>query len=482
MGALEEELAQQRLWKKRPGFENFRAFDTLLENEFLSPAEHSARAAAGARGIVRYAAQNVPYYAKLFARLGLQPQDIDGIDELAKLPPLSKHDVLEQHDELRARSLPPGEAVWGRTQSSGTTGRRVAVVHSNRSNAMFHLLRHRNCRWHRLHPMRSRVDVRPGSDVFPARQAGQPEPRYLQMPAWRYLGRFFETGPEFAFPLSRPMEQQVELLAELRPDYAMSMPGAFEEWLFANNGRNPADSLKCLIGVGSQLTPSLRARLEQGYGIPVHMSYGLNEIGMVGVRCREGRYHVHSEHCLVEIADNDGHPCPPGQTGHVLVTGLSNLAMPLIRYDTGDLAEVAEGPCPCGRTLPSFGKLGGRYRRYAGLPDGTRERIRAIRVAIESSSHNELAFLRRYQVYQDRQNNFTLRLRTAGPIPDAFRAALQKAWEPVLGNPPSPLTIVELDQIATSSAGKILDFVSDFHTDSAAAPSPEATTQPLADT
>ncbi len=482
MDAKAEELAQHRLWKRKPGFESFAAFDTLLENEFISADEHAARTAAGVRGMVHFAVSQVPHYANLFARLGLRPGDVQSPSELAKLPALTKHDVLEHRDALRARSLPPGEAIWGQTQSSGTTGRRVAVVHSNRSNAMFHILRHRNCRWHRLDPMKPRVDVRPRSDVLPGAAGKDGEPRYVHMPQWRYLGRFFETGPEFAFPLSRPMEEQIALLQELRPAYAMTMPGAFEEWLLAAGGHKPVDSIEALIGVGSQLTPSLRGRLEQAYDVPVHMAYGLNEIGMVGVRCHAGRYHIHAEHCLVQIADAEGRPCAPGQIGHVLVTGLSNPAMPLIRYDTGDLAEVVEGPCPCGRTLPSIGELAGRYRRYAGLPEGTRERIRAIRVAIEDAPPDELRFLRRYQVHQDAQNRFTLRLKTVAPIPQAFRERLLEAWQPVLGSPPSPLAIVELDDIATSAAGKILDFVSEFHTDSASHAASTERSDPIADT
>jgi phenylacetate-CoA ligase len=202
------------------------------------------------------------------------------------------------------------------------------------------------------------------------------------------------------------------------------------------------------------------------------MGYGLNEIGRVAARCDAGRYHVHSEHCLVEVVDGDGKPCRAGETGHLLVTGLRNHAMPLFRYDTGDLAEAVEGPCACGRTLPAFGEIAGRYRRYAGLPPMSRERVRALRDAIEATPPSGLAFLRRYQIHQDRENRFTVRLKTVTPIPDNFKEALLAAWAPVAGHPPMPLAIVEVDAIATSPSGKLLDFTSDFHTDSATSPIP----------
>lgn len=477
--ALAAELEEHRKWKLRPPYENFRAFDALIQNEFRPPQQHERHLAVAVRNIVRFAAESSPYYARLLERRGLKREDIETPADLSKLPPLTKHDLLEYREDLRSRALPVGEHITGQTQSSGTTGRRVTVLHSSGSDGMFQLLRHRNARVHRLDPMATRVDVRQRSDVFSNLAPGQDEPRFVNYGYWRGLGVYFHTGPEFAFPVSRPMDEQVALLKELRPDYAMTFPGVFEEWLLANGWHKPVDSIKTLIGIGSQLTPSMRARLEESYAAPIHMNYGLNEIGMVAVRCPSGRYHVHIEHCLVEIADSDGQPCKPGEIGHVLITGFRNFAMPLIRYDTGDLAEVASNPCPCGRTLPSFGEIAGRYRRYAGLPEGTRERVRAIRETIENCSADELAFLRRYQIHQDKQNNFTLRLRTVASVPDIFRNKIESAWAPF---PSSALTLQVLDDIATSPSGKILDFTSDFHGDSAYPANFDRAVRPLADT
>lgn len=466
MDALERELRQHRLWTLKPEFANFRVYDELLENEFRAPADQAARMSRAVRGMVSFAASGTPYYAALFKRLGLTSRQIEQPEDLARLPTLTKHDLLEFAQEIRAPRLPPGEKLHKVTKSSGTTGRPVAVMHTVKSTVMFGLLRHRTARWHELNPMDSRIDVRPRGDIFRQPDGSTiADGEYTSLPNWHYLGLHFHTGPEYGINVSTPMERQVEILQRLRPAYATSFPGVFEEWLLANSGRKPVDSLRAIVGIGAQLTPSLRARLEASYGTPVHMSYGLNEIGKVATRCNAGRYHVNTEQCLVQITREDGGPCAPGEVGRVLVTGLNNAAMPLIRYDTGDLAEAVDGPCPCGRTLPSFGDIAGRYRSYAGLPAGSRERVRAIRVAIEAYPPEGLTFLRRYQLHQDLQDRYTLRLRTVSPVPDAFRQHVLKAWEPVLGSPPSPLAIVEVDDIAASPSGKLIDFMSDFHTD-----------------
>lgn len=464
MDALERELRQHRLWRLKPRFANFRAYDQLLENEFRSPGEQDARMERAVRGMVHFAVANSPFYAALFKRLGITSNDVDGPDDLAKLPTLTKHDLLESAKELVVPRLPPGEALFKRTKSSGTTGRPVTVLHTVKSTVMFGLLRQRTARWHELAPMESRIEARPRLDIIPGPD-GKPttDGHYAILPQWNYLGLHFHTGPEYAMTVSTPMERQIEILQELRPTYATSFPGVFEEWLLANSGRKPVDSLRAIIGIGAQLTPSLRARLEESYGAAVHMSYGLNEIGKVATRCKAGRYHVNTEQCLVQIARDDGSACAPGEIGHILVTGLNNAAQPLFRYDTGDLAEAVGGPCPCGRTLPSFGDIAGRYRSYAGLPARSRERVRAIRNAVEQYPPEGLAFLRRYQLHQDLQDRYTLRLRTVAPVPEEFRQHVQRAWEPVRG--PTPLTIVEVDEIAAAPSGKLIDFISEFHTD-----------------
>lgn len=466
MTAYDQELQQHRRWKLKPQFRSMRIWDQLLENEFRAPDQHDESEARAVRSMIRFAAEHCPYYATLFKRTGIRAEQIDGPNDLAKVPIVTKLELIEFFEELRSRVLPAGEKIRGTTKSSGTTGRPAVVLHTESSNAMFTFLRHRNSRWHRLDPAGSRVDVRPPPDVSQQRD-GSPNPsdHVVRHAAWRYLGTFFETGPEYAFNISDPIEQQVGWLRELRPRYAMSGPSIFEEWLLASEGRKPVDSLEVLIGIGSHLVPSLRSRLERAYRIPIHQSYGLNEIGMVAVRCSAGRYHVHTEHCLVEIVDDHGQACEEGETGRVIVTGLRNYAMPLIRYDTGDLAQPTVGPCACGRTLPSFGEIAGRYRRFAGLPAGTRGRFDAIQQAIDSCPPEELTFLRGYQVHQDRENRFTLRMRTVTPIPDAFRQRVVVAWGAVAGAPPLPLKIVEMDEIPRSPSGKVLDFVSDLHTD-----------------
>lgn len=109
-----------------------------------------------------------------------------------------------------------------------------------------------------------------------------------------------------------------------------------------------------------RLPESLRAELEQGFGMLVRQGYGTADVGCIAYECPElTGMHV-SSRCWVEVCDPaTGQPLPMGETGEVVVTPFSR-AYPLVRLATGDLSYFAEGACPCGRTAPRLGGIVGR--------------------------------------------------------------------------------------------------------------------------
>jgi len=457
--SLEEELAELGRWKLRPEQAQMRIFERLTRNEFQAVGEHRVRSDNALANFVHFAASRVPYYRDLFSQRALRPDAIRGVRDLPRLPVLKKQDVIERAGEMRAGRLPDGEEPPVVYSSTGTTGQPVTVLMSRSSSRMFAYLWHRQARWFRFDPKGCFAKIRIPS-TLPRQVDGSPMPKGVAMrrDGWTYLTPFFETGPEVTFSISEPVEKQIGWLRHFRPSYMLAYPGVFEELALACDSAPPVSGLKALLGIGSTATPSMRAWIERVYGIPLEQNYGLNEIGMVAIRCVAGRYHVNTETCLVEIVDREGQPCAPGTRGHVLVTSLQNIAMPLIRYDTGDIALAVDGPCPCGRTLPSFGEIAGRYRRYAGLPAGTRERVRALQQEVEAMPPELVRNLRRYQVYQDAENRFEVRVKVVGPLPPEFEGRLRERWKTVCGDPPRPLAIIEGATILSSPGGKRLDF------------------------
>jgi phenylacetate-CoA ligase len=412
---------------------------------------------------VGFAVAHVPYYRDMFARLRLTADDIARRQDLPRLPLLTKRELREHFENLRPETLPPGVVIWGTASSSGSTGPPTKVVFSEAANTMFTVLNQRQTRWFRRDPRRTLASIRLSSANLQATPAeGLADGQTLRVPRWRYVGVFFETGPSLYFNITNPVEAQVAWLRRERPDYLIIRSHALEHLAMTCAGERPCESLLAVTAISEAISPSTRRHLQAIYGARVDQGYGLNEIGLVGMRCEADRYHVHREHCVVEIIDEAGLPCRPGRSGRVVVTGLQNYAMPLIRYDTDDLATATAGPCPCGRTLPSFGEIHGRYSRIVSLPEGTLDRVAALRTALQGMPTKLGRGLRRYQIHQFSDGRFELRLVFVSPMPGGFVEHLQRAWSAAVGKTGWPLTTRQVTEIPFETTGdKFEDFVSE---------------------
>lgn len=462
--SLEQEREEQAKWRLLPHCGDMRGFDELVTSEFLPQEVLRDHEAHRLKDMLSFAVGSVPYYRDLFARSGLSVADIAGGRDLSKLPLLSKLTLAQEGKRLHTEQLPPGEHLQGITLSSGTTGRPARVLQTRRNNMMFTYLGQRQVRWARYDPRGKQAEIRlPGQMPRKADGSLYDIGETCSLPTWRYLGQFFETGPYCGFSVFNPVEKQVEWVLEQQPDYLTGYSETLEQFaLAARDYPQKITSLRGLRAISEQLTQGMRRRITDVFGVPVHQSYGLNEIGIVAGGCEAGRYHVHSEHCIVEIVDYEGQLCGPGQTGRIVVTGLRNRAMPLIRYDTDDVAEVLAGPCPCGRTLPSFGKLVGRYSRIAYLPEGTLGYVGALRQSLEEMPPELARDLRQFQVHQFRDGRFELRLRVQAPLAAPFRERIEAAWRSATADQELSLEIVEVDEIPRPPSGKYQDFTSDF--------------------
>ena len=115
--------------------------------------------------------------------------------------------------------------------------------------------------------------------------------------------------------------------------------------------------------------------------------YSAEESGMIASQCpKRPHLHCEAELAMVEVLDDSGRPCAPGEVGRVVVTHLHNFAAPLIRYELGDLAEVGMA-CECGRGLPVLKRVLGRTSGLLTLPSGEKRFVEpATRTFVELSA------------------------------------------------------------------------------------------------
>ena len=213
--------------------------------------------------------------------------------------------------------------------------------------------------------------------------------------------------------------------------------------------------LKEVRTLGETPDDSLRDLCRAAWGVPVVDMYTCQEAGYLALQCPEHpHYHVQAENALVEVVDDAGRPCGPGEVGRVLVTSLNNFATPLIRYELGDYAEVG-APCPCGRGLPVLKRIMGRYRNLLTLPDGTRS---WPRLGYETSLQS-IAPIELMQMIQTAAEKIRVRLVMERALDTAETERLTAFIQKNLGYP-FRLSFDYVDTIRNPSNAKLEQFIS----------------------
>jgi phenylacetate-CoA ligase len=319
-----------------------RAYRFLQRSQWLSRDELE-RIQLAALNDVLAAARTIPFHQARLEAASIGLEGVGSLSELAALPPLERTDVQREGIEgLRRRG-----GIVIRRETSGTTGEPVQVVWPFEMMAWVDAAERRSREW---------LGIELGDRPLYARavSSGSWVRRRLLSPLSNSTrvnpGAFDEPG--YREDVLARLEREPPALVVGNTKTVFTLARALE-------GRTV--QAKAVVTSASRLDGHYRSALEQVFRCPVYERYGTIETGLLSHPCRErGLQHVPAEAMLLEIVRDDGSPAPAGEVGHVLVTCLRNRTMPLIRYRLGDLAALAEAPCPCGRGLPVVERLVGR--------------------------------------------------------------------------------------------------------------------------
>lgn len=294
--------------------------------------------------------ENVKYYRDLMDEKGVTPDDIKSIDDLHKLPFLTKADLREAYPYgLLGTDLKNCVRIHS---TSGTTGKRVVAFYTQNDINLWE-----DCC--------ARAIV----------AAGGTNEDICQV-AYGYglfTGGFgLNGGSQKVGCLTLPMssgntERQIQFMQDLQstiicctPSYAAYIGETLKEM-----GLTPDDiSLKAGIFGAEPWTEEMRRDIEKALGIKAYDIYGLTESTGPGVafECEEQTgMHINEDHFLAEIIDPDtGEVLPEGSKGELVFTSLDKEGFPLLRYRTRDICVLSRKKCSCGRTLVKMAKPMGR--------------------------------------------------------------------------------------------------------------------------
>jgi phenylacetate-CoA ligase len=297
----------------------------------------------------------VPFYGAALAAAGYRPGEPLTSDIWERLPILDQATLRAQRDALTSRAIPPSHGPVSHLRINREAGP-LEIRITELAQLMRLVVFLREQIWHRRDLSGKRAVLRP--------DAVAPPPRGRREEHWGWpVSPLYETGPQVVLDRSASLADQVEWLRREAPAYLLGSPDDVMALAREFQARRlTLASLKGVQVLGGALGGDLREACRAVWGAPAVHIFRAQEVGPLAVQCPEHEHlHIQCEQALLEVLDAQGRPCGPGETGRVVATLLNNFAMPLIRYDVGDDAEVG-APCPCGRGLPVLTRIVDRAR------------------------------------------------------------------------------------------------------------------------
>lgn len=338
---------------------------------------------------IKHVYENVEYYRKLMDDKGVKPEDIQSIDDIKKLPFLTKADLRDAYPYgLLGTDLKDCVRIQS---TSGTTGKRVVAFYTQKD-----------------------IDLWEECCARAIVAAGGTKDDVCQV---CYGYGLFTGGPGLnggshkVGCLTLPMssgntERQIQFMMDLKSTILCCTPSyaAYIGESLAEAGYKPEDNcLKAGIFGAEPWTEEMRRSIEKSLGIKAYDIYGLTETSGPGVSfecCEQTGMHINEDHFYAEIIDPDtGEVLPEGSKGELVFTSLDKEAFPLLRYRTRDICVLSREKCSCGRTHVKMSKPMGRSDDMLI--------IRGVNVfpsQIETVLLNE-GYTPNYQIIVDRVNN-----------------------------------------------------------------------------
>jgi phenylacetate-CoA ligase len=351
--------------------------------------------------IVKYHAQRSSHFVTRLAAQGLTANSILTLTDLKKLKTFAKKDIQQAGDNFNTKNIPPAHLPIGQGESSGSTGQPVTINKSKLCNLFWNAHTIRDHQWYKRDYSGKLTSIRAGNRTH-MKAGNWGGPVYM----------LYGSGPGQGLPVNMDIQQQLKHLEEFQPNiiivHAGVLSGMVTEW--ERTGYTLTE-LKHLKNIGDTLHDDLRQRFKALTGLTIEDNYSSSEVGCIAIQCPEGgMFHIMAENLIVEVVNEDGTDCLPGEVGRVVVTDLFNAAAPVIRYDIGDYAEVGSA-CTCGRHLPTLKRIIGRERGLFQRANGDKFWPTAGQYAAA-----EVVQVRQWQIIQHSLDDIEYKLVTDLPL------------------------------------------------------------------
>jgi phenylacetate-CoA ligase len=388
--------------------------------------------------LVAHAFDHVPYYRRIFDSLGLKPGDVRSVEDLAKLPVLTKGDIRAHFRDLTSTDRRQGRTRLGHT--SGTTGAPLEILWDEGVDVLHNaaLWRHRG--WGGFtfgQPYASLL----GRVIVPPENRRPPFYR-VNRPWNQYLFSSFHLSAAFLPHYLEALERHDVRFLEAYPSTAYILARYLES-------AGSVYRMKAVFTSSETLLPMQREVIEERFQCRVFDYYGMAERVMFSGECeRHAGHHLFMDYGVTEVVDDAGAPVGPGGLGRLVLTGLHNYRMPLIRYEIGDVSGVRTEPCPCGRTLPLLHAVTTKAEDIVVTPEG-----RLISSSVLTHPFKPLTTIEKSQLVQEDPAHITVNIVRKPGYTEADTVHLVSAIRSRVGAGVS-VRVVYVDDIPRGANGK----------------------------
>jgi phenylacetate-CoA ligase len=304
--------------------------------------------------------QRVPYYRDLFKMKGFDPRAVTSTDDLRALPLLTKSDIRQHADRLKAQ----GHGPITRYNTGGSSGQPLVFYIGKSRKSHDVAAKWRATRWWG-------VDIGDREAVI----WGSPIEHGAQDRIRQMRDRLMRSTLLPAFEMSeQKLDDFVNWIRGRRPRMLFGYPSALA--YIASHAEKRGVRLdnagvKVAFVTSERLYDEQRTTISRVFGCPVANGYGSRDAGFIAHECPAGGMHISAEDIVVEIIGANGEAVAPGVAGEIVVTHLSTEDFPFLRYRTGDIGSISTARCSCGRGLPMLQDLQGRSTDFVIAADGT---------------------------------------------------------------------------------------------------------------
>jgi len=341
--------------------------------------------------LIKHSYENVPYYNKLFREIGLKPENIQSIQDLQKIPFLTKDIVNKNIHKLKATNYK--ESKFEHTYTGGSTGKPLNF-YTEKGVWLSKLMAYANIqmKWAKCSHFNKSVFIT-GIEI---------PYRYQLFHRTLVLSSFYMN--EKYMPLF------IKKIHKLRPKYILSYPSAITSLaLFMKRNKIKASpSIKVIICSAETLYDWQKKLLEKIFKCRVFNQYALRESVAIGSTCNcSDRIHIFPEYGITELIDKNGKPVTKeGEIGEIVGTGFHTYVFPFIRYKTGDLGIYTNKKCNCGRNYPLLKRIEGRTQEFIVSKSKQVIPLTGVYGLIAKSSSN----VQECQLYQDTIGKIEIRI------------------------------------------------------------------------